>query len=161
MRGFVIAGIAGGLYADPKLRAMMKPEAIWEIENGLKLSASDVYKASIVRSAWYQSLRTLFQRYDFLVLPTAQVFPFDAKLDWPKSVAGKPMDTYHRWMEVVAPGTLAGLPVINVPAGFGPTGLPMGLQIIGKAQADLSVLQIAYAYERATSYTKRRPSLLG
>lgn len=160
LRGFIIAGNAGGMYADPKLRAMMKPELIWEVENGPNLSAADIYKASIDRSAWYQALRALFQQYDFLVLPTAQVFPFDAKLHWPKSIAGKQMDTYHRWMEVVVPATLAGAPVINVPAGFGPTGLPMGLQIIGKAQADLSVLQIAYAYEQATSYTKKRPSLL-
>jgi amidase len=161
LRGFVIAGNLGGMYADPKLRALMKPEAIWEIESGLKLSATDIYTASMERSAWYQSLRTLFQRVDFLVLPSAQVFPFDARHDWPKSIAGKPMDTYHRWMEVVIPATLAGLPAISVPAGFGPTGLPMGLQIIGKAQADLAVLQIAYAYEQATSYTKRRSPLFG
>ncbi|RZL87256.1 MAG: amidase [Variovorax sp.] len=160
IRGFVIAGVAGGLYADPKTRAMMKPEAVWEIENGLKLSGADVYRASSDRSAWYQALNTLFQRYDYLVLPTAQVFPFDAKLDWPKSIAGKPMDTYHRWMEVVIGGTLAGIPVLNVPAGFGPNGLPMGLQVMGRAQADLAVLQIGHAYEQACGYTARRSPLL-
>jgi len=160
IRGFVIAGVAGGLYADPKTRAMMKPEAVWEIENGLKLSGADVYRASSDRSAWYQALNTLFQRYDYLVLPTAQVFPFDAKLDWPRSIAGKPMDTYHRWMEVVIGGTLAGIPVLNVPAGFGPNGLPMGLQVMGRAQADLAVLQIGHAYEQACGYTARRSPLL-
>ena len=77
--------------------------------------------------------------------------PFDAELHWPKEVAGKPMDTYHRWMEVVIGGTLAGLPVINVPAGFGPSGLPMGLQVMGKAQGDLALLQVAHAYEQAQS----------
>jgi amidase len=71
------------------------------------------------------------------------------------------MDTYHRWMEVAVPGTMAGLPVINVPAGFGPGGLPMGLQIIGKPQGELALLQLAYAYEQVCGYTAKRPALLG
>lgn len=153
LRGFFIAGIAGGLYAKPELRAMMKPEAIWEIESGLSLTGPQIFQASANRSAWYQVVRGLFERYDFLVLPTAQVFPFDAKTHWPKEIAGKPMDTYHRWMEVVVPGTLAGVPVIGVPAGFSATGLPMGLQIMGPAQADLAVLQIAHAYEQASKFS--------
>ncbi|SEB05986.1 amidase [Variovorax sp. YR216] len=161
MRGFIVAGIAGGLYADPKTRAMMKPEAVWEVENGLNLKGADVYRASIDRSAWYQALNTLFQRYDYLVLPSAQIFPFDAKLDWPKSINGKPMDTYHRWMEVVVGGTLSGLPVLNVPAGFGPGGLPIGMQVIGRAQADLAVLQIGHAYDLASKYSATRSPLLG
>ncbi len=161
LRGFLIAGIAGGLYANPALRAQMKPEAVWEVENGLKLTAADVYKASTDRSAWYQALDALFRKYDFVVLPSAQVFPFDAKLAWPKEVNGKAMDTYHRWMEVVVPGTLAGVPVLNVPAGFSASGLPMGLQIMGPAQADLAVLQIGHAYEQVCGYAKRRSSLLG
>ena len=55
----------------------------------------------------------------------------DAKLDWPRQIAGRPMDTYHRWMETVTPWTLAGCPVISVPVGFGAAGLPMGMQLIG------------------------------
>lgn len=161
LRGFLIAGIAGGLYADPKLRAQMKPEAVWEIENGLKLTAAEVYRASADRSAWYQALDALFRKYDFVVLPSAQVFPFDAQLPWPKEVGGKAMDTYHRWMEVVVPATLAGVPTLNVPAGFSEGGLPMGLQILGPAQADLAVLQMGHAYEQVCGYTQRRSALLG
>ena len=160
LRGFLVAGIAGPLYANEKTRAMLKPEAVWEIENGMKLSGADVWRASVDRSAWYQALNALFQKYDYLALPSAQVFPFDAKLDWPKSIAGKSMDTYHRWMEVVIGGTLASVPVISVPAGFSPAGLPMGLQILGPAQKDLAVLQLAHSWEDASGYTKRRSSLL-
>jgi amidase len=157
MRGFLLAGIAGGMYANPKLREMMKPEAIWEIENGLKLTGADIYKASVDRSAYYQAVNKFFQNYDYFVIPSAQVFPFDATMHWPKEVAGKPMDTYHRWMEVVIPSTMAGLPTISLPAGFSPTGLPMGIQLHGKAQADLSVLQLAYAYEQATGWVRKYP----
>jgi len=100
-----------------------------------------------VRSAWYQALRALFERFDYLVLPSAQVFPFELAQHWPAQVGGRAMDTYHRWMEVVIYATFAGLPCISVPAGFGPQGLPMGLQLIGKPRADRAVLQLAQAYE--------------
>ncbi len=91
----------------------------------------------------------LFEQHDVLALPSAQVWPFDAEQRWPTQITGRPMDTYHRWMEVVIYATLAGLPCISVPAGFGPTGLPMGLQLIGKPRGDLALLQLARAYERA------------
>lgn len=161
LRHFTIAGIAEGLYANPKTRALMKPEAIWEIEGGLNLPAAAVWKASVERSNWYEALRKLFQTYDYLILPTAQVFPFDSSIHWAKEISGRSMDTYHRWMEVVVGGTLSGLPVLNVPAGFNAQGLPMGLQVIGKAQADLAVLQLGYAYEQATRWVQRKkPALI-
>jgi amidase len=58
------------------------------------------------------------------------------------------MDTYHRWMESVIYATLAGLPCIAMPAGFGTNGLPIGVQLIGKPHGDLGVLQLARAFER-------------
>lgn len=161
LRGFIVANSAGALYANEKTRAQLKPEAVWEIESGLKLSAADVWRASVDRSAWYRALNALFQTYDVLVLPTTQVFPFDAKLDWPRSIAGRTMDTYHRWMEVVIGGTLAGVPVVSVPAGFGPGGLPMGLQILAPARQDFALLQLAHAWEQASGYTAKRSPLLG
>ncbi|NWD64998.1 amidase [Pseudomonas sp. IPO3774] len=156
-RHWLIQGSLGAAYADPQKRALLKPEAQWEVQGGLQLSAADVYQASINRSDWYRALGKLFERYDFLLLPTAQVFPFDAQQAWPRLVAGREMDTYHRWMEVVIGPTLAGLPSMNVPVGFNPRGLPMGLQIIGPAQADRAVLQLAYAHEQLTQWVQRRP----
>ena len=156
-RHWLIQGSLGAAYADPQKRALLKPEAQWEVQGGLQLSAADVYQASINRSDWYRALGKLFERYDFLLLPTAQVFPFDAQQAWPRLVAGREMDTYHRWMEVVIGPTLAGLPSMNVPVGFNPQGLPMGLQIIGPAQADRAVLQLAYAHEQLTQWVQRRP----
>lgn len=94
------------------------------------------------------------------MLPTAQIFPFDAKEPWPKVVGGREMDTYHRWMEVVIPGSMAGVPVLAVPAGFGPGGLPMGLQIMAPPRADLAALQLGHAYEQVQPYTARRSPLV-
>jgi amidase len=81
---------------------------------------------------------------------------------WPKQVAGEAMDSYHHWMEIAAGPSLAGLPTVSVPAGFGPGGLPSGIQLIGRGQQDFAVLQLAYAYEQVSqSVLSRRPPLLG
>ncbi|WP_233839239.1 amidase [Paraburkholderia sp. ZP32-5] len=161
LRSFQIAGAQRMHYADPAKRALLKPEAIWEIESGNALSASAVYLASVTRTAWFEALMRLFQRFDFLVLPSAQLFPFDASIDWPRQVAGRAMDTYHRWMEVVVPASMAGLPVLNVPAGFGAGGLPMGMQVIGSPDADWSLLQLGHAYEQACDCVNVSSPLLG
>ncbi|VTU40013.1 Glutamyl-tRNA(Gln) amidotransferase subunit A [Variovorax sp. PBL-E5] len=160
LRSFLVAGRLRPVHADARQRALLKPEAIWEIEQGRHLDAQAVYRATCDRSAWYGALGRLFERYDYLVLPSAQVFPFDVGIAWPKDVGGCAMDTYHRWMEVVIGGTLAGLPVIAVPAGFNAEGLPMGLQIMGRPRADLEVLQIADAWHRAVPFADRRPPML-
>ncbi len=151
-RHWLVRGRLLPLYNNPATRSLLKPEAVWEIEGGKDQSANDVYNASMKRAEWYKTVNDAFEQYDYLVLPTAQVFPFDATVHWPKSITGKTMDTYHRWMEVVIPGTLSGCPVVNVPAGFGDNGLPQGLQIIGPRHKDFAVLQIAYAYEQTTRW---------
>jgi amidase len=153
-----------GFYNDPAKRAMMKPEAIYEVENYLALSGRQVAEASEGRARIYQAFRTLFERYDFLVLPSAQVFPFDVETHWPREIAGKPMDSYHRWMEVTLPATMAGLPTLAMPAGFGGARkLPIGLQLIGPNHADLAVLQLGHAYEQASPWIGKSlpPALRG
>jgi len=157
LRQWLIAGSLGPIYHKKENRDNMKPEALWEIEGGLKLMASDVYNASVNRSEWYQTVAALFTQYDYLLLPSAQVFPFDARIHWPKEVGGKTMDTYHRWMEIAIPGTLSGCPIANVPVGFNNRGLPMGMQIIGPAGKDLAVLQLAHAYEKMSGWTEKVP----
>ncbi|WP_300550905.1 amidase [Roseovarius sp.] len=135
----------------------LKPEAVWEVEAGQRLSALDVHKASVTRSGWFAAAARLFDRYDALVLPTAQVWPFPADWTYPKEINGQQMDTYHRWMEVVVPASLAGLPAVAVPAGFGEAGLPMGIQLIGRRGDDARLLELAQAYHEATLWPQKRP----
>jgi amidase len=149
-------------YNDPKTRALLKPEAIFEVESGQKLTAFDITAASAVRSEWYQAVRRFFETYDYFIMPTAQVFPFDVNVHWPQGIAGKKMQTYHEWMKGVILVTMSGCPALAVPAGFSDQGLPIGIQIVGPNHADLSCLQLAYGYDIATSWsTKRLPPLLG
>jgi len=145
-----LAGASTGAYAHlPNWREKVKPEAQWEYDQSLDLSGTQLMKASAARTRYYQSMIDLFESFDVLAIPTAQVWPFDIKERWPQNIAGRSMDTYHRWMEVVIYPTFAGLPAISVPAGFNAQGLPMGLQLIGKPKGDFELLQVAHAYEMA------------
>lgn len=152
-------GDARDLYDDPELRRQLKPELVWEIEGSLNMTAARVAEAARGRSDWYKALLQLFEHFDVLALPSAQVFPFAADLHWPTSIGDRQMDTYHRWMEVVIGGTLSGLPVVNLPAGFSADGKPMGMQFIGRMGQDRELLEFALSYERATSYLHKRPLL--
>lgn len=163
LRAFLISGSMGALYDDPHARELLKPEAIWEIETGRALTGTQIYAASVTRSAWYQALLKLFGSFDYLVLPTAQLFPFEAGRHWPDQIAGRRMDSYHRWMEVVIPASLAGAPTLAVPSGFGPQGaaqgLPMGLQIIAAPGRDRALLELGHAYDLAQPFTARKPPI--
>ncbi len=148
-RRWLVAGRIAPFLLKPANRALIKPEALWEHDQAAGLTGAQTLQASAQRSAFYQHLLTLFERFDVLALPSAQVWPFDAALRWPTHINGREMDTYHRWMEVVIYATFAGLPCISVPAGFGAAGLPMGLQLIGRPQGDAALLRLARAYENA------------
>jgi len=143
------------LYHDARTRALLKPEMVWEMEHGLALTGSDITAAADARTAWYAACTTLFDTYDFIIAPSAQVFPFDKAVPWPRFIAGRSMDTYHRWMETVAPWTMTGHPIAALPVGFNSDGLPMGIQLIGPHHADRAVLQLASAYERTADWVHR------
>lgn len=152
-----IVGNHKPLYDDPEKKKLLKPELAWEIEGSFGMPASQVAEAAMARTDWYRALHTLFERYDLLALPTAQVFPYPADIHWPVSVGDRTMDTYHRWMEVVVGGTLAGLPIVNLPAGFDKQGRPMGIQFMGPIGHDREVLEFSLAYEAVTDYLDKRP----
>ena len=152
LRSWAIASKLAPLHADKSKRALMKPEAIWEIEAGLKLSATDVHEASLIRSDWYRTLSCLFETYDALVLPSAQILPFDVRTNWPSSVANHAMPTYHKWMEIVIPASIVGLPTLAVPAGITSSGLPVGIQLIGARGTDSRLLRIGQRYHEVTDW---------
>jgi amidase len=143
-------------YQDPAKRALLKPEAVYEIETGLKQTAYDITAASVIRNDWTQVVRQFFERYDYLIAPTAQVFPFDVAQHWPQEIAGRKMETYHEWMKAVLLITMSGSPALAVPAGFSDQGLPIGIQLIGPNRQEFSLLQLAYAYESTLGPEHRR-----
>ena len=137
----------GPLVTDESRRPWVKPEVLWELDRGRELTAADIDRAAQVRTSFYGAMEAMFERYDVLVLPAAQVWPFPVEQRWPDHIGERTMDTYHRWMEVALYATFAGLPAISVPVGFDDRGLPMGMQLIGAPRADVDVLRLAHAYE--------------
>ncbi|MFC3615091.1 amidase [Lutimaribacter marinistellae] len=151
--------VATGLAPLAEHRELLKDSAQWELDRGLAFSAMDIHRASVIRSDWFKTAAKLFERFDALVLPSAQVWPFDVDRHWPTEIAGQGMDTYHRWMQVVVPVSLIGLPCLAIPAGFGPQGLPLGLQLFGRRGSDAQLLGIGAAYHARTGWPQKRPAL--
>ena len=157
LRAGLNAGAKRDMAADPAKRALTKPETLWEIDQGASVTMAEFYTASVTRSRWYARAARVFARFDALALPAAQVWPFPVEWRWPAEIAGRKMDPYHRWMEVVVPVSLAGLPCLAMPAGFSGAGLPTGLQLFGPTGADAAILGMGEAYHRATDWPGRRP----
>ncbi len=151
-RKLLIASRLAPLLQLKHAKEHMKPEALYEIDAANGLTAHAFMAASTVRSHFYAALLKLFDTYDAIALPSAQVWPFDVTLRYPTEIVAAKgtvaMDTYHRWMESSIYATFAGLPAVSVPAGFGTNGLPMGLQLIGKPQGDEALLQLAALFDR-------------
>lgn len=138
-------------------RHLLKETVVWNIEQGLALSASDVAAAQTRRTALYHRVRAFLERYEFLVLPVVQVPPFAIEDTWVSVINGVPMRTYIDWMASCYVITLTGLPAASVPAGFTADGLPVGLQVVGRHRRDLEVLQLAHALEGVTGHWRRHP----
>jgi len=147
LRQHTIATRYAELLTHPRA-TQMKPEMRWEIEAGLALDLTRLRKALRTRSAWYRTLMGLFEETDILLLPSTAVWPFPAERTWPDRIGEHAMDSYHRWMEIVAGPTLAGLPVLALPAGFS-NGLPLGIQAIGRPGSEALLLSLAKSVEDA------------
>jgi amidase len=140
-------------------RAQIKPEAVWQIESGSKLSGSDVANAMARHGELMERFRRFQEKYEFLVCAVNQVPPFDATLHWPREIDGVVMENYLSWMKSAYWITATFCPAISVPAGFTDEGLPVGIQIVGRYRDDLGVLQIGHAFEQATEFGRRRPTM--
>ncbi|MUN38816.1 amidase [Actinomadura litoris] len=137
----------------------IKPSLRENIAAGRALSGADVGRAEVLHTALFHRVRAFFERYDALLLPVSQVPPFEASLEYPGEVAGRPMPDYLEWMRSCFLVSATGCPALSVPAGFTSGGLPVGLQIVGPHRADLAVLRIGHAFEQATGHGLRRPPL--
>jgi len=141
-------------------RALLKDTVIWDTEKGLQLTGRDIGKAEIKRTNLFHRLRTFMDEYRFIVCPVNQVPPFDIQKEWVEKIDDVKMDTYFEWMKSCYYISATGLPSISVPCGFTDNGLPVGIQIVGRHNDDLGVLQLAYSFEKLTEIWKKHPSLL-
>ena len=140
-------------------RSQIKDTVVWNIEEGLKLSAMDVAHAQERRAELYHRLRHFFETYDYLVLPVSQVAPFPVEMKWIREINGVPMESYIDWMQSCSLISLTEHPAMSVPCGFTPAELPVGIQMVGRHRGERELLQLAHAFEQATGVGERRPEV--
>jgi amidase len=148
------------IYHSEELKAhrnLMKDTVIWNTEEGQKLTGPQIGRAEVKRTELYHRVREFMENYEYLICPVNQVPPFDVNQPYIEEIDGVKMETYIDWMKTCYYITVTGLPAISVPCGLTPEGLPVGMQIVGRHNADFSVLQLAYAFQEATQVWKRQP----
>jgi len=140
-------------------RSDLKDTVQWNVEQGMRLTAEQVARATALRSQLYHRMRVFLDKYEFLVCPVNQLPPYSVDIEWPPEIAGTKLGNYLDWMKSCYYITITSHPAISVPAGFTGDGLPVGIQIVGRHGDDFGVLQLAHAFERETGIWKRRPAL--
>jgi amidase len=129
----------------------VKDTVRWNVDEARRRSLVDHAVASARHAELVERVRSFFEQYDVLALPTSQVVPFDVDLDWPREVDGAPMESYIDWMRTCCDITLTGCPAISMPAAFTPTGLPVGVQFVGRPRGDVELLRFARMWERSVA----------
>ena len=155
LRAAAFAQLLGELYASDG--DSMKATLRGNIELGLALSRLDIDNAEDQRARMLAALASLFERFDYLLLPVTQVMPFATDIEYPRQVDGQAMSSYIEWMASCCIMSPFGVPCLSVPAGFSPEGLPVGLQIVGRPGDDWGALQVAYAFQEHTGHWRRSP----
>jgi amidase len=124
-------------------RDKLKPEVIWNIEKGLKLTGDDIAKAEAQRGLLFHRMNAFLHDYDALLCPATIVPPFPVEERYVKTCKGVQFETYVDWLLIVAVATLCACPAISIPCGFTASHLPVGLQIIGPNRGDAKLLATA------------------
>lgn len=141
----------------PMLRRQSKATLVWNIECGMELSGPEIARAQTARGEIFRCFADLLQRLDLIVAPSAQVAPFPVEVEYPHEVAGVAMDHYLGWMRACSRITVSSHPVLGVPAGFTASGLPVGMQLVGRFRGDWQLLAHGAAWEAVTGFSDRHP----
>lgn len=126
---------------------------------GRTVTAAQLAQALHRRTALMAATAAFFEEHEFLLMPVSQVLPFDADLAWVSDIEGESMPDYLGWMRSAYLISVLRVPAASVPASFTPSGLPVGLQVIGRPGDDIGVLQFAHALEQVFSVVNHKPDL--
>lgn len=124
------------------------PDLAGNIRSGLALTPGDVESAERAREGLRRTMYALLKRYDHLLTPCVPVPPFPVEQNFPETIGGRKMSSYIDWIAPTFVLSLTGLPVTCVPAGLDPAGLPVGIQVVGRAAGEESVLALAGRLEQ-------------
>jgi amidase len=163
IRSAFVSSLEIAIHGEKKLlhspkTSQIRQELLWEIQRGMEITEQEMEHAVNIAKEWSFTIERILNDYDVIALPSAQVWPFPVEWPYPQQINNKIMDTYHRWMEVVVPVSLGGLPCVTIPAGFQEdSGLPMGIQLAGRRGSDAFLLELADLYHQSTDWPSKRP----
>lgn len=128
-------------------RDKIAPEIIWNIEQGLAVTAEQVLQAERVRQALYHRMTEFFETHDLLVCPAASIEPFPVEQRYVESIDGKPCESYIDWFAIAFALTMTACPVVVIPCGFTASGMPVGIQLVGRPRGEAELLRAAHRME--------------
>jgi amidase len=135
----------------------LKPDIVWNVEAGLRLTPEELGRAERARGAIYHRVAAFFETYDLLVCPAACVAPFPVEIRWIRELEGGVFHNYVEWLRVTSAITLTSCPAISVPCGFTADGRPVGLQLVGRPRGEAALLAAAAAFEEAAGIASLVP----
>jgi amidase len=144
----------------PQHRDRLPPALVWNTEQGLALTATEIANGDKMRGLLMERARRFFETYDILVLPTEAVAPFPVEQDFPIEINGVPLDNPIHWFALAYAITVIGHPAMSVPAGFTGGGLPVGMQIVGRRRREDQVIRAAAAFEAARPWADKLPPMV-
>lgn len=156
LRAFQFAASYSSLMHRPE-RHLLKPEVVWNIEEGLRLGGAELAAAECERFAMRAGMIDFLREHDFLISPTAPVGPYPVEDRYVARIDGQDMETYLDWLVLGYAVTATGCPAISIPCGFTSSNLPVGLQIVGRPYSEMRLLAVAAWCEEVLDVRMKRP----
>jgi amidase len=142
-------GYAQSLGADlDETREILKPENVWNTEKGLNLTADEIRKSLDAQGQVFTNASQFMQNHDLLICPATILPAFPVEERYPGYSEGLEYSEYYRWLAICCAITTTTLPVITLPCGKTDSGLPIGLQLIGKPHGELQLFAFASYIEQ-------------
>jgi amidase len=138
-------------------RDKLKPDVIWNIEEGLRLTGPAIARAERLRAALFKRVAAFFETHDVLVAPAMQAMPYPVEKTYVEEIAGRKMKTYIDWITITFAISVTGCPSLALPAGFSKKGLPIGLQIVGPPRSEARLIAAAKRLEDVLGIADQLP----
>ncbi len=135
----------------------LNPNVVWNIEQGLRLSITDIDRAQENRLALVGRVQRFFAQYPILLTPSTIVPPYPVAMDHVAECDGRRFDNYYQWLSIAYAFTTALCPALSMPCGMTRQGLPVGLQVTAKCQAEALILSAAAQIEQVLDYNPTAP----
>ena len=148
--------------ALPQWRAKISPTLVAQMELGSSITGEAVGQALLARTRLYRAVQRWFERYDVVLTPTLTrtALPIEERLFAPIEIDGRTVDTVRRaWYPYTHPFNLTGNPALSVPCGVHSDGLPVAIQLVGRAGDEARLIGIAALFEQVKPWAARRPTL--